>query len=154
MPSLCLSQVNCITYNRNMFNLQVGGVVGYQVRFKSAVSNRTRIMYCTTGILLRHLQSDNELQNFTHVILDEAHERDVNTDLLMNLLRSAIEQNPALKLIIMSATIDTGVFQNYFNNAATLSVPGFTFPVQVYVYVFLLYNFSFGIFRTLAVKIH
>lgn len=109
----------------------MGNIVGYQVRFKSAISNRTRIMYCTTGILLRYLQSDGKLQNFTHVILDEAHERDVNTDLLMNLLRSAIELNPALKLIIMSATIDTGIFQNYFSNSAMLSIPGFTFPVQV-----------------------
>lgn len=105
--------------------------MGYQVRFKTASSHNTRIMYCTTGILLRYLQSDPQLTNFTHVVLDEAHERDVNTDILMNLLRTAIEKNPNLKLIIMSATIDTEVFRDYFQNAPTLSVPGFTYPVKV-----------------------
>lgn len=106
-------------------------MVGYQVRFNSAISNRTRITYCTTGILLRYIQSDPELKNFTHILIDEAHERDVNTDLLLNLLRNAVEKNPQLKVIIMSATIDTGIFQKYFRDAPCLNIPGFTFPVQV-----------------------
>lgn len=109
----------------------MGNIVGYQVRFKHAATRDTRIMYCTTGILLRYLQSDPILSSFSHVILDEAHERDVNTDLLMNLLRTAISKNTNLKLIIMSATIDTDIFQNYFKDAATLNVPGFTYPVKI-----------------------
>lgn len=89
-----------------------------------------RILYCTTGILLKHLQSDINLSNFTHVILDEAHERDVNTDLLLNLLRTAIKTNPNLKLIVMSATVDINLFKNYLNDAPTMHIPGFTYPVK------------------------
>lgn len=87
-------------------------------------------MYCTTGILLRRLQSNPTLNDCTHVMLDEAHERDVNTDLLMNLLRQSLELNPNLKLVIMSATIDTKLFENYFNEAAVMHIPGFTYPVK------------------------
>ncbi|XP_074042224.1 ATP-dependent RNA helicase DHX30 [Leptinotarsa decemlineata] len=109
----------------------VGHIVGYQVRLNSNFRQSTgRILYCTTGILLRHLQTNSNLSDFTHVILDEAHERDVNTDLLMNLLRSAIKKNPNLKLIVMSATIDTGVFSEYFGGAPVLDIPGFTYPVE------------------------
>ncbi|CAH1163616.1 unnamed protein product [Phaedon cochleariae] len=109
----------------------VGDIVGYQVRLNSKFrSNTGRILYCTTGILLRHLQSDSKLSGFTHIILDEAHERDVNTDLLMNLLRSAIRSNPKLKLIVMSATIDTNMFSEYYDNAPVLEIPGFTYPVK------------------------
>lgn len=87
-------------------------------------------MYCTTGILLRRLQSDPKLEDCSHILLDEAHERDVNTDLLMNLLRHALHHNPKLKLIIMSATIDTGTFQEYFKNATAIHIPGFTYHVK------------------------
>lgn len=85
--------------------------MGYQVRLKSNFQLKTgRILYCTTGILLRHLQRDPNLSKFSHIILDEAHERDVNTDLLMNLLRRALKENKNLKLVVMSATIDTEAF--------------------------------------------
>ncbi|XP_018577775.1 putative ATP-dependent RNA helicase DHX30 [Anoplophora glabripennis] len=108
----------------------VGDIVGYQVRLKSNFNPSTgRVLYCTTGILLRHFQSDPSLSNFSHIILDEAHERDVNTDLLMNLLRSACKMNPMLKLVIMSATIDTSMFSQYFDGAPIMEIPGFTYPV-------------------------
>ncbi|KAJ8925971.1 hypothetical protein NQ315_009826 [Exocentrus adspersus] len=108
----------------------VGDIVGYQVRLKHNFSPvNGKILYCTTGILLRHLQSDPNLSTFTHVILDEAHERDVNTDLLMNLLRSACKTNPKLKLVVMSATIDTAMFSEYFDGAPVMDIPGFTYPV-------------------------
>ncbi|XP_060518412.1 ATP-dependent RNA helicase DHX30-like [Cylas formicarius] len=108
----------------------VGRIVGYQVRFQNDFNSHTgRILYCTSGILIRHLQSDPYLRKFTHVILDEAHERDVNIDLLMSLLKIALKANAKFKLIIMSATIDTDEFQRYYEGAAVLNVPGFTYPV-------------------------
>lgn len=111
---------------------KVGNIVGYQVRLHSKFNNNTgRILYCTTGILLRRMQTDPELKDCTHIILDEAHERDVNTDLLMNLLRQALEKNPNLKVVIMSATIDTNMFQEYFKNAGVIHIPGFAYPVGV-----------------------
>lgn len=95
-----------------LFYFQVGNTVGYQVRLESKVNPAVgRILYCTTGILLRRLQSDPAISDYTHILLDEAHERDVNTDLLMNLLRRAVDLNPNLKLVIMSATIDAEMFQ-------------------------------------------
>lgn len=81
------------------------------MRLKSRFEPQTgRILYCTTGILLRHLQNDQSLSRFSHIILDEAHERDINTDLLMSLLRKALQDNPRLKLVVMSATIDAKAF--------------------------------------------
>ncbi|KAF7279691.1 hypothetical protein GWI33_006851 [Rhynchophorus ferrugineus] len=109
----------------------VGPIVGYQVRLKSNFQPRTgRILYCTTGILLRHLQTDPKLTNFSHVILDEAHERDLNTDLLMNQLKRAMKENENLKVLVMSATIDAGEFSKYFDDAPIFEVPGFTYPVK------------------------
>lgn len=109
----------------------MGYTAGYQVRLKSNFSlNTGRILYCTTGILLRQLQGDPNLLNYTHIILDEAHERDVNTDLLINLLRNVLEINPKLKVIVMSATLNVELFQNYYDEPSVIHVPGFTYPVQ------------------------
>lgn len=113
--------------------MQTGKIVGYQVRLKSSFSPYTgKLLYCTTGILLRYIQTDPKLLNFSHVILDEAHERDVNTDLLMNLVKKAMTLNPKLKLIVMSATIDTDMFQKYFDDAVVMHIPGLTHPVKSY----------------------
>lgn len=99
--------------------------MGYKVRFKSEFQRQTgRIMYCTNGILLQQFKSDPNLSNYTHVIIDEAHERDINTDLLLNMLKDVLKQNPALKLIIMSATINTELFQKYFESSCLIHIPG------------------------------
>nr|CAD7440366.1 unnamed protein product [Timema bartmani] len=113
---------------------QLGDVVGYQVRLQSSLPHPDggALFFCTTGILLRRLQSNPGLQGLSHVIVDEAHERDINTDLLLVMLRRAMDLNPELRLIIMSATINAGLFQTYFEGAATLHVPGFTHPVESY----------------------
>ncbi|KAK9891226.1 hypothetical protein WA026_013541 [Henosepilachna vigintioctopunctata] len=104
---------------------EVGSIVGYQVRFKSSFRQKTgRILYCTNGILLRQLKADPNLSKYTHVVIDEAHERDINTDLLINLLKKMLDDNPSLKVVIMSATIDTSLFQNYFEGSAVIHIPG------------------------------
>lgn len=112
--------------------MQVGDVVGYQVRLKAALPRPPggALLYCSTGILLRRLQSNPGLIGASHIILDEAHERDVNTDVLLVLLRRALALNPKLHVIVMSATINAELFQKYFNDAPVLHVPGFTHPVQ------------------------
>ncbi|PNF28423.1 hypothetical protein B7P43_G16197, partial [Cryptotermes secundus] len=111
---------------------RVGDVVGYQVRLKAALPRPPggALLYCSTGILLRRLQSNPGLTGASHVILDEAHERDVNTDVLLVLLRRALALNPKLRVIVMSATINAELFQKYFDNAPMLHIPGFTYPVQ------------------------
>lgn len=115
-----------------LFFMQVGDVVGYQVRLKAALPRPPggALLYCSTGILLRRLQSNPGLTGASHVILDEAHERDINIDILLVLLRRALALNPKLRVIVMSATINAELFQKYFNDAPMLHVPGFTYPVK------------------------
>jgi ATP-dependent RNA helicase DHX30 len=125
-----ISLANRVSYERQE---RCGHIVGFQIRLKSNFNPTTgKILYCTTGILLKHVQSDRHLSNFSHIILDEAHERDVNTDLLLNLLRDTLTVNPNLKLIIMSATVDVDLFRNYLNDAPVMHIPGFTYPVKSY----------------------
>ncbi|GAB1869796.1 ATP-dependent RNA helicase DHX30 [Camponotus japonicus] len=110
----------------------VGDVVGFQVRLEQVLPRELGgILFCTTGILLRKLQSNPNLEGCSHVILDEAHERHVDTDMLMILLKRALKQNPNLKVLIMSATINAHMFQKYFNCAA-VKVPGRLYPVKMH----------------------
>ncbi|KAG8239453.1 hypothetical protein J437_LFUL017587, partial [Ladona fulva] len=90
------------------------------------------ILFCSVGILLRRLQTNPNLIGASHVILDEAHQRDVGTDVLATLLRRALAANPSLRLIVMSATLDAPLFAAFFGNAPTVRVPGFTYPVKEY----------------------
>ncbi|CAK1547633.1 unnamed protein product [Leptosia nina] len=110
----------------------VGETVGYQVRLQSHPPRPPAgaILYCTSGILLRRLQLNPGLEGCSHVIIDEAHERDVNTDITLLLLRRALDLNPKLKIVVMSATLDTEVFTRYFGNCPLIEVPGRTFPVE------------------------
>ncbi|RMZ57361.1 hypothetical protein APUTEX25_004195 [Auxenochlorella protothecoides] len=112
---------------------QPGGQVGYQVRFDSAMTASTRILFCTTGILLRRLASDPQLDSVSHVVVDEVHERSMEGDFLMALLRDMAAARRAvgrpLKLVLMSATLDFGALSEYFGGAPVLSSPGRTFPV-------------------------
>ncbi|RZF44519.1 hypothetical protein LSTR_LSTR002292 [Laodelphax striatellus] len=105
--------------------------IGYSVRFESMLPRPYGgIMFCTIGVLLRKLE--NGLRGVSHVIVDEVHERDVNTDFIMVILRDMIHTYPDLRVILMSATIDTSVFSRYFNDCPVLEVPGRAFPVQEY----------------------
>ncbi|XP_068623976.1 ATP-dependent RNA helicase DHX30-like [Battus philenor] len=112
---------------------EVGESIGYQVRLHSKVPRPTSgvILYCTSGVLLRRLQLNPGLEGCTHVIIDEAHERDVNTDLTLLLLKQALRLNANLKVVVMSATLDTQVFTKYFDPCPVVEVPGRTFPVHV-----------------------
>ncbi|KPJ00035.1 Putative ATP-dependent RNA helicase DHX30 [Papilio xuthus] len=112
---------------------EVGESIGYQVRLHSKVPRPSSgvILYCTSGVLLRRLQLNPGLEGCSHVFIDEAHERDVNTDVTLLLLKRALDVNPNLKVIIMSATLDTEVFTKYFDPCPIVEVPGRTFPVQV-----------------------
>ncbi|KAL6428532.1 hypothetical protein ACFW04_007875 [Cataglyphis niger] len=111
---------------------EVGDVVGFQVRLEQVLPRELGgILFCTTGILLRKLQSNPGLEGCSHVILDEAHERHIDTDMLMILLKKALNINPNLKVLIMSATINAHMFQQYFNCPA-VKVPGRLYPVKMH----------------------
>ncbi|KAJ3194617.1 hypothetical protein HK101_002316 [Irineochytrium annulatum] len=110
----------------------LGDEVGYSIRFEDATSRKTVLKYMTDGMLLREAMMDPTLQRYSAIILDEAHERTLATDILMGLLKEICGKRKDLKLIVMSATLDAGKFQSYFNNSPLLVVPGRTFPVEIY----------------------
>ncbi len=109
----------------------VGGVIGYQVRFTDRSSDDTLIKVMTDGILLAELQNDRMLRRYDTVILDEAHERSLNIDFLLGYLAQLLPQRPDLTLVITSATIDTERFAAHFGGAPIVEVSGRTYPVEV-----------------------
>ncbi|KAL8699627.1 MAG: hypothetical protein Q9224_001329, partial [Gallowayella concinna] len=106
-------------------------LVGYAIRLESKMVRETKLVYATTGIVMRMLEASDNLQEITHLILDEVHERSIESDFLLIVLRKLLIRRPALKVILMSATVDAAKFSSYFNGAPVLTVPGRTFPVQV-----------------------
>lgn len=111
----------------------LGQVVGYQIRMEAKRSSHTKLLFCTTGIVLRRLQEDSDLSGITHVLVDEVHERQQQTDVLLVILRQLLETTrPDLKVILMSATMDSDLFCSFFHGAPLISVPGRTFPVNNY----------------------
>lgn len=88
------------------------------------------LLFLTVGVLLRKLQSNPFLRGISHVVVDEVHERDINTDLLLALLRSSMEENPDLRVVLMSATGDKQRLAQYFGGCPVIQVPGFMHPVS------------------------
>ncbi|XP_062934635.1 putative ATP-dependent RNA helicase DHX57 isoform X2 [Cynocephalus volans] len=109
---------------------RVGLTVGYQIRLESVKSSATRLLYCTTGVLLRRLEGDTALQGVTHIIVDEVHERTEESDFLLLVLKDIVLQRPTLQVILMSATLNAELFSEYFNFCPVITIPGRTFPVD------------------------
>lgn len=112
--------------------VELGKEVGYSIRFEDNTSEKTVIKYMTDGILLRESLSDPDLDKYSCIIMDEAHERSLNTDILFGLLRNITRERSDLKLIVTSATMDSSKFSNYFASAPVFHIPGRTFPVVVH----------------------
>lgn len=143
MPHLTGKQVACTQPRRvaamsvaarvaDEMDVELGEEVGYNIRFENNSGPKTILKYMTDGMLLREAMEDHDLTRYSCIILDEAHERTLATDILMGLLKQVSVRRPDLKIIIMSATLDAEKFQNYFNNAPLLAVPGRTHPVEIY----------------------
>ncbi|XP_076282240.1 putative ATP-dependent RNA helicase DHX57 [Lasioglossum baleicum] len=109
---------------------RIGDTVGYQIRLESKMSNKTRLTFCTTGILLQRLSMNPDLTDVTHVIVDEVHERSAESDFLLMLLKELLRKRSNLKIILMSATLKAEAFSSYFREAPILHIPGKTFPVE------------------------
>lgn len=110
---------------------KVGQLVGYSVRFEECTSNETKIRYVTDGTLLRDFIDDPKVSQYKAVIIDEVHERTINIDLLLGLVKDAIGIREDLKVIIMSATISTDKFIEYFPGAATLHIKSRSYPIEL-----------------------
>ncbi|KAI8788572.1 ATP-dependent RNA helicase DHX57 [Biomphalaria glabrata] len=111
---------------------KLGRCVGYQIRLESVMSQFTRLLFCTTGIILRRLEKDTMLDGVTHIIIDEVHERSEESDFLLMILKDILNQRPDLKVILMSATMNAKLFSDYFGGCPVLEIPGCTYPVQQY----------------------
>ncbi|MDQ1528895.1 MAG: ATP-dependent helicase HrpA, partial [Actinomycetota bacterium] len=109
----------------------LGGLVGYQVRFTDRVGADTKIKLMTDGILLNEIHRDRLLKKYDTIIIDEAHERSLTIDFLLGYLKQLLPQRPDLKLIITSATIDPESFSRHFGGAPIVEVSGRTYPVEI-----------------------
>lgn len=110
---------------------ELGGEVGYSIRFEDCTSEHTVIKYMTDGMLLRESLNGGDLERYSVIIMDEAHERSLNTDVLFGVLKGVSSKRSDIKIIITSATMDADRFAKFFGNCPTFTIPGRTFPVSV-----------------------
>lgn len=112
---------------------KLGDEVGYAIRFEDCTTKgKTAIKYMTDGVLLRESLNDAELDDYCAVVMDEAHERSLNTDVLFGLLKKISAKRRDLKLIITSATMNSDKFSQFFGGVPVFEIPGRTFPVQMH----------------------
>jgi len=112
-------------------DVRLGDQVGYSIRFEDNCSPQTILKYLTDGMLLREAMSDPMLSRYRAIVLDEAHERTLATDILFGLIKELLPRRPDLKLVVMSATLDTEKFQRFFPGSPLLKVPGRMFRVDL-----------------------
>lgn len=111
---------------------RLGEEVGYSIRFEDCTTAETKIKYMTDGMLLREVLTDRNLNQYSVIMLDEAHERTIATDVLFGLLRDGVKKRTDLKVIVTSATLDAEKFSSYFFNCDIFTIPGRLFPVEVF----------------------
>ncbi|XP_019058186.1 PREDICTED: pre-mRNA-splicing factor ATP-dependent RNA helicase DEAH1-like [Tarenaya hassleriana] len=109
----------------------LGHEVGYSIRFKDCTSEKTLLKYMTDGVLLRELLVEPDLGSYTVIMVDEAHERSISTDILLGLLKDLVRSRPDLRLIISTVTLQAEKFSDYFGSAPVFKMPGHKYPVQM-----------------------
>ncbi|KAF3353581.1 hypothetical protein VDGD_00165 [Verticillium dahliae] len=112
--------------------VKVGQEVGYNIRFEDNTSDKTILKYMTDGMLLREFMTEPDLAGYSAIMIDEAHERTVHTDILLALLKDLARERPDLKLLISSATMNAEKFAAYFDDAPIYNIPGRRYPVDIY----------------------
>uniref|UniRef100_A0A667WQ88 RNA helicase n=1 Tax=Myripristis murdjan TaxID=586833 RepID=A0A667WQ88_9TELE len=112
--------------------VKLGNEVGYSIRFEDCTSERTVLKYMTDGMLLREFLTEPDLASYSVIIIDEAHERTLHTDILFGLIKDIARFRPDLKVLVASATLDTERFSCFFDDAPVFRIPGRRFPVDIY----------------------
>lgn len=112
--------------------VKVGNEVGYSIRFEDATSDKTVLKYMTDGMLLREFMTEPDLGGYSALMIDEAHERTVHTDILLALVKDLARERPDLKLLISSATMNASKFAEYFDDAPIFNIPGRRYPVDIH----------------------
>ncbi|XP_023577704.1 putative pre-mRNA-splicing factor ATP-dependent RNA helicase DHX16 isoform X3 [Octodon degus] len=112
--------------------VKLGNEVGYSIRFEDCTSERTVLRYMTDGMLLREFLSEPDLASYSVVMVDEAHERTLHTDVLFGLIKDVARFRPELKVLVASATLDTARFSTFFDDAPVFRIPGRRFPVDIF----------------------
>jgi len=126
-----IAAVSVSEYIATQINDRVPGVVGYKMRFEDQTIPETRIKIMTDGILLQELKADNMLTAYSVIMVDEAHERSLNIDFILGLLKRIIEARPEFRVIISSATINAEIFSTYFNGCPIVHIETQMYPVQI-----------------------
>lgn len=111
---------------------KLGQEVGYSIRFEDCTSKSTVIKYMTDGILLRETLSDPDVDRYSVIVMDEAHERSLNTDVLFGVLRTVLSKRLDIKVIVTSATLNAEKFAQFFGGAPVFNIPGRTYPVDTF----------------------
>ena len=124
----CISLAKRVSYETmNIY----GSQIAYQIRFEGTRTETTKVLFLTEGVLLRQFSSDPQLTQYDCIVIDEVHERHAMGDFLLGILKRVLRDRPTLKLVLMSATINSNLFSKYFNNAPLIEVPGRLFPVDI-----------------------
>ncbi|XP_078480061.1 ATP-dependent DNA/RNA helicase DHX36 [Lampetra planeri] len=111
-----------------------GNSCGYQIRLQSRLPrSKGSVLYCTTGIILQWLRTDRLLSSISHLVLDEVHERSLQSDVLLTIVKDLLNFRDDLKVILMSATLNAVKFSKYFGNCPMIHIPGLTFPVEEFL---------------------
>eukprot|EP01043_Picozoa_sp_COSAG02_P045924 COSAG02_NODE_4248_length_5586_cov_74.948424_3_plen_1100_part_00 len=112
-------------------NVKIGNEVGYSIRFEDCTSDRTTIKYMTDGMLLREFLGEPDLASYSVMIIDEAHERSLHSDVLFGLVKDIARFRPDLKLLLSSATVNSEKFSEFFDDAPVFNIPGRRYPVDI-----------------------
>ncbi|MCL2793621.1 MAG: ATP-dependent RNA helicase, partial [Spirochaetaceae bacterium] len=126
-----IAAISVCDYIAKQLGTNVPGLVGYKMRFHDMTSNETIVKIMTDGILLQEIKTDAMLSKYSCIIVDEAHERSLNIDFIMGLLKTVIEARPEFKVIISSATINTAIFSEYFGRCHVVNIDSIVYPVGI-----------------------
>ncbi|KNC79654.1 hypothetical protein SARC_07956 [Sphaeroforma arctica JP610] len=125
----CIALAKRVSYET--LNAFGEGEIAYQIRFEGTKTNKTKVVFLTEGLLLRQIVGDTTLSQYKVIVMDEVHERNINCDFLLGVIKSLLYGRPDLKFVVMSATINVDLFSQYFDNAPVLEVPGRLHPIEV-----------------------